>query len=392
MNFETVRLGDICKTNQYTYSLKENWSFVNYLDTGNITKNKIDEIQYIDLLSEKLPSRAKRKVKYNSIIFSTVRPNQLHYGIIKHQPDNFLVSTGFTVIDINEKKANANFLFYLLTQSEYIQHLQAIAEQSTSAYPSIKPSDIEDLIIKIPDVVIQQKISSILSAIDDKIELNNKINANLEQQAQAIFKSWFVDFAPFGGVMPDDWHIGKLFEISDITMGQSPKGTSYNEKGIGMLFFQGRTDFGNRFPKIRMYTTEPKRTAEKGDILLSVRAPVGDLNIATQKCCIGRGLASIRSKFNHSSFLFYTVFNLKSQFDMFNGEGTVFGSINQKALKEMSVIIPKQKIIDEFERIVSPIDNVIKNNFDEICYLSELRDTLLPKLMNGEIDVSQTKI
>ena len=392
MNFETVRLGDICRTNRYTYSLKENWSFVNYLDTGNITKNKIDEIQYIDLLSEKLPSRAKRKVKYNSIIFSTVRPNQLHYGIIKHQPDNFLVSTGFTVIDINEKKANANFLFYLLTQSEYIQHLQAIAEQSTSAYPSIKPSDIEDLIIKIPDVVIQQKISSILSAIDDKIELNNKINANLEQQAQAIFKSWFVDFAPFGGVMPDDWHIGKLFEISDITMGQSPKGTSYNEKGIGMLFFQGRTDFGNRFPKIRMYTTEPKRTAEKGDILLSVRAPVGDLNIATQKCCIGRGLASIRSKFNHSSFLFYTVFNLKSQFDMFNGEGTVFGSINQKALKEMSVIIPKQKIIDEFERIVSPIDNVIKNNFDEICYLSELRDTLLPKLMNGEIDVSQTKI
>ena len=300
-------------------------------------------------------------------------------------------STEYIVFRAIDGITTQDFVYYLVCSST-IRTPAIKSMVGSSGRQRVQTDVLQNLEITIPDYETQQKISSILSAIDDKIELNNKINANLEQQAQAIFKSWFVDFEPFGSVMPDDWHIGKLFEISDITMGQSPKGTSYNEKGIGMLFFQGRTDFGNRFPKIRMYTTEPKRTAEKGDILLSVRAPVGDLNIATQKCCIGRGLASIRSKFNHSSFLFYTVFNLKSQFDMFNGEGTVFGSINQKALKEMSVIIPKQKIIDEFERIVSPIDNVIKNNFDEICYLSELRDTLLPKLMNGEIDVENVKI
>ena len=300
-------------------------------------------------------------------------------------------STEYIVFRAIDGITTQDFVYYLVCSST-IRTPAIKSMVGSSGRQRVQTDVLQNLEITIPDYETQQKISSILSAIDDKIELNNKINANLEQQAQAIFKSWFVDFEPFGGVMPDDWHIGKLFEISDITMGQSPKGTSYNEKGIGMLFFQGRTDFGNRFPKIRMYTTEPKRIAEKGDILLSVRAPVGDLNIATQNCCIGRGLASIRSKFNHSSFLFYTVFNLKSQFDMFNGEGTVFGSINQKALKEMSVIIPNQKIIDEFEKIVSPIDNTIKNNFNEICYLAELRDTLLPKLMNGEIDVENVKI
>ncbi|OPZ20439.1 MAG: Type I restriction modification DNA specificity domain protein [Firmicutes bacterium ADurb.BinA205] len=183
MTFETVRLGDICITNQLSYSPKDKWNHVNYLDTGNITQNCIDEIQSIDLTTEKLPSRAKRKVKHNSIIFSTVRPNQLHYGIIKEQPENFLVSTGFTVIDVYPNKADADFVYYSLTQTEIIQHLQAIAEQSTSAYPSIKASDIEDLEIVLPDIETQRRISAIFQALDKKKVINAAINENLCLQA-----------------------------------------------------------------------------------------------------------------------------------------------------------------------------------------------------------------
>lgn len=177
--WKSVRLGNIVNTNQNTYSPKENWQFVNYLDTGNLTMNRIDEIQFINTSTDKLPSRARRKVKLNSIIYSTVRPNQLHYGIIKVQPENFLVSTGFTVIDVDAEKAIPDFIFYILTQKDVIEHLQAIAEQSVSAYPSLKPSDIENLEVQLPDVKTQKKIVDILSVIDGKIKQNMEINNNL---------------------------------------------------------------------------------------------------------------------------------------------------------------------------------------------------------------------
>ena len=187
--WQTVRLGEIVKTNQSTYSPKENWQFVNYLDTGNITMNKIDEIQYINTAKDKLPSRARRKVKTNSIIYSTVRPNQLHYGIIKEQPDNFLVSTGFTVIDVNYDKAVPDFIYYALTKQEVTEQLQAIAEQSVSAYPSLKPSDIENLELMLPDKKAQERIVDILRSIDEKIKENNAINNNLYEQMLSIFNN-----------------------------------------------------------------------------------------------------------------------------------------------------------------------------------------------------------
>ncbi len=175
-----VRLGDVCSTNTDSYSARDNWAFVNYLDTGNITANRIDAIQRIDIDSEKLPSRAKRKVKYNSIIYSTVRPNQRHYGIIKSQPKNFLVSTGFAVIDVKPEAVDADFLYFLLSSDDVTKMLHAIAEQSVSAYPSIKASDIEDLRVSLPSLSVQKQIASLLMGIEDKIAQNTSINKNLE--------------------------------------------------------------------------------------------------------------------------------------------------------------------------------------------------------------------
>lgn len=173
------RLGDVCQTNINSYTQSDNWRFVNYLDTGNITNNVIDEIQYIDLSNTKLPSRAKRKVNYNNIIYSTVRPNQKHFGIIKAQPENFLVSTGFVVIDVNEEKVIPDYLFYLLSGDDVTEKLHSIAEQSVSAYPSIKSSDIKNLEFDFPDIETQKRVVSVLNAIDNKISVNVNINKNL---------------------------------------------------------------------------------------------------------------------------------------------------------------------------------------------------------------------
>lgn len=185
---------------------------------------------------------------------------------------------------------------------------------------------------------------------------------------------------------------GTLKDIADITMGQSPSGSSYNEDGNGEVFYQGRAEFAYRFPTRRLYTTEPKRMAEAGDVLLSVRAPVGDLNVAYERCCIGRGLGAIHSRKGYQSFVLYTMFALRPQLDVYNGEGTVFGSINRNALNDMPIDIPSEDTIAAFEAVVRPMDDMILSNYEENCRLQELRDSLLLRLMSGEVDVSNIDI
>lgn len=179
-----------------------------------------------------------------------------------------------------------------------------------------------------------------------------------------------------------------LSDIAKITMGQSPSGSSYNEDGDGEVFYQGRAEFGLFFPRRRLFTTEPKRMARGGDTLLSVRAPVGDLNIAADDCCIGRGLAAIRSE-GTQSFVHYLMRAKKKQLDAFNGDGTVFGSITGKALKELPVCLPGNDVVARPQSLLEPIDVMIRRSDDEIRALESLRDTLLPRLMAGEVDVSQ---
>lgn len=385
MIFNTVKLGEICKTNQHSYSSKENWQFVNYLDTGNITQNQIDDIQYIDLSKEKLPSRAKRKVKYNNILFSTVRPNQLHYGIIKTQPENFLVSTGFTVVDVNEKNANADFIYYSLTQHNVIKHLQAIAEQSTSAYPSIKSSDIEELEITLPDIKTQEQVSAILLAIDNKIALNTQINQNLEQQAQALFKAWFVDFEPFGGVMPDDWKKSTLGEVSDMGAGgdkpknATPTVTSNNTVPI---YSNGITDEG-------LYGFTDKAKIQDESVTISARGTIGYVCLRQVPYVPIVRLVTLipHKRIISAKFLYHWLKTLHIA-----GTGTTQQQLTVPSFKKTEITVPEYSIMEKFTVTINPLYEQILANKNQNQRLAALRDTLLPKLMNGEIDVSKIHI
>ena len=280
------------------------------------------------------------------------------------------------------KGVDSTFLYYLIKNS--VKKIKLITHGSV--FDTITRETFANIDVEIPDIKTQQSIANVLSNIDDKIEINQRINNNLEQQAQAIYQHMFIDNSR------SNWTEGTLNDIADITMGQSPSGSSHIENGNGSIFFQGRAEFGFRFPSVRLYTTEPKRIAHTNDTLMSVRAPVGDLNVAHTDCCIGRGLAAIHSKSNHQSFILYTMFSLKKQLDVFNGEGTVFGSINRNSLNDMPILIPSNDVLDEFERIVAPMDLIIRNNYDESCRLQDIRDTLLPRLMSGELDVSDLDI
>ncbi|MDD3050175.1 MAG: restriction endonuclease subunit S [Candidatus Cloacimonetes bacterium] len=187
--------------------------------------------------------------------------------------------------------------------------------------------------------------------------------------------------------LPKGWRMGKLGEEFDLIMGQSPPGISYNEIGEGMVFYQGRTDFGFRFPTNRLFTTEPKRKANPLDTLVSVRAPVGDINMATEICCVGRGLSAVIHKTKAYSFTYYMMKNIEPIFRGFEGEGTVFGSINKANFENIEIIVPDPNILKEFELIINPIDNKILENSNQIKSLTQTRDTLLPKLMNGQLEV-----
>ena len=261
--------------------------------------------------------------------------------------------------------------------------------------------------VPIPDLDTQRKLAKILFALDQKISLNTHICSELESMAKTLYDYWFVQFdfpdengRPYrasGGEMvwnpqlkreiPKGWESGKLSDIANITMGQSPAGESYNETGDGMVFYQGRTDFGMRFPTTRMYTTAPTRFAHKGDILLSVRAPVGDLNIAMEDCCIGRGLAALKSKVGSQMYVFYTLSVLKPIFDVMDGNGTTFGSITKDTLFGLNVVIPTNFQLQKFEKRVKPIEDQIQICEQENRELIKLRDWLLPMLMNGQAQV-----
>ena len=304
---------------------------------------------------------------------------------------------------VPDEKFDPDFIYYGMTILG--KHLNYLSKTST-AVPIINKTTFSNFSIIVPTIEEQKAIAHILSTLDDKIEVNNQINKTLENMAQAIFKQWFVDFEfpneekePYKssggemieselGLIPTGWVVGKLDDIATIVMGQSPKGTSYNEVGEGEVFYQGRTDFSSRFPIRRLFTTEPKRMANDGDVLMSVRAPVGDLNVANERCCIGRGLSAISSSADLSSYILYVMHDLRERLNVYNGEGTVFGSINQKDLKSIKVISScDNKTEIAFDDLIQPIDRMIRNNEDETRRLINLRDRLLPKLLSGEIRV-----
>ena len=338
------------------------------------------EYEYVD--DETQQSIARYIVNKGDILISVVGTIGL-IGIVGETLDKANQTENCDKI-INIKNVLPEYLYYYLISSFGQDEIRKGTVGAVQ--PKLPLKNVQDITIFYPSIEEQERIVNILSSIDEKIETNNAINNNLEQQAQAIYQQMFIDNAR------SNWAEGTLSDIADITMGQSPSGSSYNEDGTGTIFFQGRAEFGFRFPSVRLYTTEPKRMARSNDTLMSVRAPVGDLNVAHTDCCIGRGLAAIHSKSNHQSFVLYTMFSLKKQLDVFNGEGTVFGSINRNSLNDMPILIPSDDILDEFERIVAPMDLTIRNNYDENCRLQDIRDTLLPRLMSGELDVSDIDI
>ena len=301
---------------------------------------------------------------------------------------------------------NEYLKYYLLEPS--IKDYLLMLSSSGGTRNAITKSMIEELVIQAPDLPTQIAIAEILSSLDDKIELNNKINQELETLAQTLFKQWFIDFefpnengAPYKsssgemveselGEIPKGWKVETLKDEFVFNMGQSPSGDTYNTIKDGMIFFQGRSDFGFRFPSIRMYTNAPKKIAKKFETLISVRAPVGDINMAAEDCCIGRGLGAISHPNQLYTYTYYKVLSIQEVLKSYDNEGTVFGSINKETLGNIKNIIPPYYLSKSYNDLFCNLDFKITALEKETQELVKTRDALLPKLISGELEILKT--
>lgn len=408
-------ISDICETNSENYLLKENWDTITYLETGGITQNHINSLQIINTYTDKLPSRARRKVKNGDIIYSTVRPNKRHYGYITNQPDHFLVSTGFVTIRAKPELCDSKYLYYYLTQKNITNYLQAIAEQSVSTYPSIRPADIEDMDISLPTLSVQKKIALLLSSIDEKIELNLRMNEVLEELALTLFKHWFVDFEfpneegkPYrssGGKMrdsdmdliPEGWEIQPAMKYYDISIGRTPprkekewfsdkfddvRWCSISDMGASGTYISETSEYLTReaIEKFNIVIV-PSNT-----VLLSFKLTVGRVVITNKTMTTNEAIAHFKT--NNENMLEYTYFNLKNyDYEELGNTSSIGTAINSTIIKEMPILMPPHEIIDKFHEVTKPILDLIKQNQCVSHTLSEIRDALIPKLMNGTIDI-----
>ena len=384
-----------------------------------MTENRISRIQRLVPGKDEVPSRARRKVRPGEIVYSTVRPNQRHFGLMREVPENFLASTGFSVIRGKEGVACTGFVYWFLAQDRVVELLQTIAETSMSAYPSIRPADIEGLTLDLPPLSEQRAIARVLGALDDKIEANRRMSATLEGLAQAAFKDWFVDFGPVRakaagrapwlpaplwslfparlvdsgmGEIPEGWKAARLSEVVEInpprslkkgqaapyldmanmpTDGHNPGAVIDRPYGSGMRFVNGDTLVARITPCLENGKTAYVDFLEDGAvgwgsteyIVLRPKAPLP----AEFAYCLARS----------TGFREFAIQNMSGT----SGRQRV----SAPTLSQFALPVPSRPIAESFGQFAGPFMARAAGTARESRALAGLRDALLPRLVSGEI-------
>lgn len=313
-------------------------------------------------------------------------------------------SREFSIKNVALFKANplvieGRYLYYLVISPEF----QAMAKgtKTGSAQPFLSLGQLRSHRIRFHrDLVVQRQIAGILSAYDDLIEINQRRIKILEEMARSLYREWFVNFR-FPGhekvplvdsplePIPKGWEVKTLKDACHLIMGQSPKSEFYNEMGKGQPFHQGVTDFGERFPTDRLFCTVEGRIAEAGDILFSVRAPVGRMNIADKKIIIGRGLSAIRHNDGNQAFLWEQLRNRFTEDDMM-GNGAIFAAVTKDDMQGIKLICPPSSLVGAAAHHFDPIHSEIGALTKQIQNLRGTRDLLLPRLLSGQVNIEWT--
>jgi type I restriction enzyme S subunit len=320
-------------------------------------------------------------------------------------------------LELNKNLVAPEYFYYYMQDLYKSGRVAAYDSQSTGISNFQFEVFLNNEYLEIGSIKEQEAAARSLMLLQRKLNLKVQLSKTLEDIAQTIFKSWFIDFDPVKakmagekpigmdaataalfpdsmedselGFIPKGWKVEEFGSVSNLLMGQSPPGETYNEHGTGLPFYQGKTDFGARFPKRRVYCSAGKRVASVGEVLISVRAPVGDLNQAIEECVIGRGVASALHKSGSQSYSFSLLTSLQPKLAYYNSEGTVFGAINKFDFQSMKVVEPSKGVLTAFDQLTNPINEQIRSLFLQTELLIALRDSLLPRLISGELQIPE---
>ncbi|QTR50956.1 restriction endonuclease subunit S [Candidatus Thiothrix anitrata] len=370
-------------------------SGVLFLNAESINGGSISIDHANKITEEKYRSIKKGRFKASDILLTT-RGNGVGKAALVSKSIYGIINAQMLIIRAPSDLINPSFLYYYISSSTIYSYILNFS--SGAAQPQIPIRDLKKIPIFLPPIETQNKIAAILSAYDELIENNQRRIALLEKMAEELYREWFVRFhfpnwqtAEFEKGIPKGWEKVSLSDIVEITMGQSPSSEFYNDLGNGLPFHQGVGTYGERFPRNEIYCSEKGRIAQKGDILFSVRAPVGRLNIASEKSIIGRGLSALRHKNNKQSYLFYTLKSLFKDEDII-GNGAIFNSVSKDELLKFSLLLPQADLINEFENYAQKIDKQIASLFDANKNLAKTKNMLLPRLISGKLPVDQLDI
>jgi len=394
-NWIKKKVVEVADVNQYSLSGKEKIGKIKYIEISEVNKGKVNKLSKIDFSSA--PSRARRVVRNNDILISTVRPNLEHYAFLKNVEKKTIASTGFAVI--TAKDIEPRFLYYVLSSPRYTEYFSTIAAGHTSAYPAMNPDVIEQVEIPFPPLEEQKRIAHILGTLDDKIELNQRMNETLEAMARALFKAWFVDFEPVKakmngepyplpdeimhlfpdelvdkemGLIPKGWEVLQLSELSDVTSGSRPDIRSSD-------FIKGKFEiplYGGA--GIMSYTDRPNVTKT---VILTGR--VGTLNqkfLINEKIWASDNTLLIFPKeksFLH--FLYYSLCNIN--LNIFN-RGSTQPLLTQSDLNKLTILVPSVNIIFRFESIICANQKKVHSNNKQNKSLNLLKEFQLSLLIS----------
>ncbi len=411
-DWKEYKLKELVVVNERSIGRNFNFEEIEYIDTSSVTENKFELPSFTTL--KDAPSRAKRLIRDGDTIISTVRPVQKHYGYVKKSRENQVVSTGFAVV--TPKKIDPRFLYYFLIQPEITEYLNTIAEGGTTTFPAFRADELNDLNIKLPDHSTQTAIAEILSTLDDKIELNNKINHELETLAQTLFKQWFIDFEfpnengePYkssGGEMvyselgeiPKGWKVNPIESLTEkMNSGGTPstRRDDYYDGNIKWFSTKELKD-SYLFESERMISqagldNSSAKVFPANTVLMAIYAAptVGRLGILTEEATFNQAALGFIAK-EEVGFEYVFLLLKHLRYDLNNlANGAAQQNLNVGLVKNYNIVHPTIDILSSFRQIVSSIFLSIKINQEEINTLKLTRDTLLPKLISGELEINE---
>lgn len=355
---------------------------------------RADDLEYVtEAKAEQLHHHILRK---GDIVFGRKGAVERH-ALISDEQDGWVQGSDCLRLRLRSPRFNVRFVsFYLRTKAhqDWMQALCAFGATMSSLNQDI----VNRIQLPCPPRPIQDRIAAVLAPYDDLIANNQRRIALLESMAEEIYREWIVRMRFPGHArvksvkgIPAGWEPATLGAIADFTMGQSPSSEFYNEAGDGLPFHQGVGTYGDRYPVHKVYCSSEGRRAKSGDILFSVRAPVGRLNIADTELIIGRGLAAMRHKRGFNSYLFYLLRTTFANEDMI-GNGSIFNSVGKDELARHPVLNPPDLLIQQFESVVGPIDTQLATLYGSTSRLQAIRDALLPRLISGKLRVDNLDI